>query len=50
MGTAPVQQVGTPYADAGITCMRIPPLRQGSTLRALRGRDLLSLRHRTVIA
>jgi hypothetical protein len=35
------EQVGKLLADAQTACIRLPPLRHGSTLRALRGRDPL---------
>ena len=38
------EQVGKLLADVGEACRGIPPLRQGSTLRALRGLDALGLR------
>ncbi len=37
VGALATGQVGKQVADAGRACMRSPPLRHGSTLRALRG-------------
>ena len=45
VGALATRQVGKRVADAGGACRGSPPLRQGYTLRALRGLDPLGLRH-----